>query len=98
MAKEKIKIGDFDILDYLKTERDIAGFLDAALENGDYEHFLRAIGIAAKARGINEMAQKIGVAREGLYKSFNGKSRPNFETVIRAVGDLGLRVRIEPRF
>ena len=93
--KEKITISDWNILDHLKTERDIAEYLNEALEEGDYDYFLHALGVVAKARGINDMAKKIGVTRESLYKSFNGKTRPNFETVLRAVKNLGLRIRIE---
>ena len=97
MAREKITISTWNILDHLKTERDIAEYLDDAVEGGDYAHFLHAIGVAAKARGVNNMAKKLGVTRESLYKNFNGKSRPNFETVFKAIDELGLRIHFSPR-
>ena len=93
----KVKIKKWNVLDHLKTNAEIAGYLEAALEEGDYEFFVIALGTAARARGINEMAKRIGVARESLYKSFSGTRRPNFETVFKAINDLGLRINISPQ-
>ena len=93
----KTKIKKWNILDHLKTNAEIAGYLDAALEENDYEFFIIALGTVARARGINEMAKRIGVSRESLYKSFSGVRRPNFETVFKAISDLGLRINIAPQ-
>lgn len=90
----KTKIKKWNILDHLKTDAEIAGYLETALEEKDYEFFIVALGTAAKARGINNMAKRIGVTRESLYKSFSGERRPNFETVFKAINDLGLRINI----
>ena len=93
----KTRIKKWNILDRLRTDAEITGYLDAALEENDYEFFIIALGTVAKARGINEMAKRLGVSRESLYKSFSGKRRPNFETVFRAIDDMGLRIHITPQ-
>ena len=92
--KKKLGVTRWNILDYLQTEEDISGYLDAALEEGDVAYFLKALGDAAKARGINEMAKKMGVNRESLYKSFAENKKPYFETVSKALDALGLEFHI----
>ena len=94
---KKIKTSEWNILDHLKTEQDIAGYLDAALEENDFEFFLTALGDASKARSINKIAKEIGVGRESLYKSLSGKTRPNAETVFKAINALGLKISISPK-
>ena len=95
---KELKVKEWNVLDYLETEEDIAEFLEAALEENDVEYFIKAIGTVAKARGINEMALKMGVNRESLYKSFNGKSKPRFETIMKALDALGLKMNIVPSY
>jgi probable addiction module antidote protein len=51
----KIKIKDlpkFDVIDYLKTEKDIAGYLSAVLEDRGPALFVAAIGDIARAKVI----------------------------------------------
>ena len=51
----KIKIKDlpkFDVDDYLKTEKDIVGYLLAVLEDGDPALFVAAIGDISRAKVI----------------------------------------------
>jgi probable addiction module antidote protein len=93
---EKIEITQWSVFDDLKTDEDIAGFLEACIEDNDYEFFTKALGIAAKARGINATAKKLGVPRDSLYKGFSGTHKPNFETVFKAISELGFRIRIVP--
>ena len=95
MAKEKIT--RWNILDYLDNEKSIAAYLQAALEENNPSGFLVAIGDVVRARGINAMAEEIGVSREGLYKSFSGKRKPNIETVFNVLDKLGLQIIIQPK-
>ncbi|MCL2092756.1 MAG: putative addiction module antidote protein [Treponema sp.] len=95
MAKEKIT--GWNILDYLDNEKTIAAYLQVALDENDSTGFLVAIGDVVRARGINAMAEEMGVSREGLYKSFSGKRKPNIETVFNALDKLGLQVTIQPK-
>ena len=98
MAKmKKIKIGDlpkFDVVDYLKTEADIAGYLTAVLEDGDPALFVAAIGDIARAKGMSDIAKKSGVTRESLYRALKIESRPRFETVARVIHALGMKLSV----
>lgn len=96
MNKSKT-VTKWDILTHLKTEKDIANYLEAALEENDIEFFLIALGDVAKAHSINKISKRIGVGRESLYKSFSGTRRPNVETVFKAIDALGLKIRFTPK-
>jgi len=95
MTKEKVS--RWNILDYLDNEKAIASYLQVALEENNPSGFLVAIGDVVRARGINAMAEEMGVSREGLYKSFSGKRKPNIETVFNALDKLGLQIIIQPK-
>jgi probable addiction module antidote protein len=90
------KFTKWSVFDDLKTDEDIASFLEACLEDNDYDFFFFLINIAARARGINKMAQEMGTPRESLYKSFSGNHKPNFETIFKAIKQLGFTVHIVP--
>ena len=96
-STKKTKIKDlkkFDVVDYLKTEKDIAAYLSAVLEDGDPALFVAAIGDIARAKGMTEIAKKSGVTRESLYRALKVEARPRFETVTRVVQALGMKLSI----
>lgn len=96
-SAQKTKIKDlkkFDVVDYLKTEKDIAAYLSAVLEDGDPALFVAAIGDIARAKGMTEIAKKSGVTRESLYRALKVEARPRFETVTRVVRALGMKLSI----
>ncbi len=96
-TKEDLKTSRFDVVNYLETEDEIQAYLEAAAEDGDVDELLEAINIAAKARGIAELAKKMGVNRTSLYKSLNGSVKPSFETVSKALACFGLRFSISKK-
>jgi probable addiction module antidote protein len=96
-TKKKIKIKNlpkFDVVDYLKTEKDIAGYLSAVLEDGDPALFVAAIGDIARAKGMTEIAKKSGVTRESLYRALKIEARPRFETVAKVIHALGMKLSV----
>ena len=96
-SAKKTKIKDlkkFDVVDYLKTEKDIAAYLSAVLEDGDPALFVAAIGDIARAKGMTEIAKKSGVTRESLYRALKVEARPRFETVTRVVQALGMKLSV----
>jgi probable addiction module antidote protein len=96
-SQKKIKIKNlpkFDVVDYLKTEKDIAGYLSAVLEDGDPALFVAAIGDIARAKGMSEIAKKSGVTREALYRALKVEARPRFETVSKVIHALGMKLTV----
>ena len=92
-----LKTKKFEVLDYLKTDKDIEEYLNAALEEGDYNFLPVALADIARARKAMSVAAKAaGVTRTGLYQSLSENGRPAFETVAKVAGSLGYRIALVP--
>lgn len=48
----------FDAADYLETEADIQEYLRLAAEDGNAQHLVYCLGVAARAKGMTEVAKK----------------------------------------
>jgi probable addiction module antidote protein len=88
------KIKPLDIAEYLETEEDIAGFLNDMLAEGTPADFRNALSIAARARGMTEIAQKANVTRASLYKSLSENGEPRFDTIRKVITAMGLKLAI----
>jgi len=89
-----VKTKPFDIAEHLETEEDIREFLQESLDTGDESDFIHALSIAARARGMTEVAKAAGVTRASLYKSLSEDGRPNFATVYKVTKALGCKLRV----
>ena len=89
-----LKLKPFEISDYLDDEEVIAEFLTAALEDPNPEVFVSAIGHVAKARGMTSVAESSGLGRESLYKAFAPGAKPRYETVVKVLRTLGVKLQV----
>ena len=94
MNKELIH---FDITEYLDSEEAMAEYLSQVLEDGDNEEFLRAIGHIAKANGVAQIAKETGLGRESLYKAFRPNAKPRFDTVMKVIDALKIKLNAAPQ-
>jgi probable addiction module antidote protein len=85
----------FDAAEHIKTPEDIAAFLEAAAEENDPAFMTEAIGIVARAIGMNEIAKQAGVTVNSLYKSLSENGNPSFSTVMRVLTALNIKVHYE---
>jgi len=92
MKKEKLKTTKWDAVDYLKTDQDMADYLEAAMEDGHPAVIATAIGNIARAKGMTQVARKAGIGRVSLYKALSPDGNPEFATVLKVVRALGLRL------
>lgn len=88
----------YDSADYLKTEEDIAAYLEAVMEDGgdDPAYVARALGVVARARNMTALAHEVGMSRVGLNKALSGQGNPTLSTVMKVAKALGLKVSIQP--
>lgn len=93
-----LKTTRLDIAELLETPEDISAFLQAAIEeDGDDAPFIaKALGIAARAKGMSELARETGLDRASLYKALSEHGNPTFDTVVRVARALGLKIKVEP--
>jgi probable addiction module antidote protein len=91
-----VKTRPYDSAEYLDSPEALADYLTEALETNDAAFIAQAIGTAARARGMTEIAREAGVSRENLYRSPNGQTKPEFETIVRVLAALGVRLAAKP--
>ena len=89
-------IKPFDIASHLHSDADIQAFMHETTQQGDASDFIHALSIAARARGMSEVARQAGVSRASLYKSLNDSANPKFETVYKVCQALGVRLLVSP--
>jgi probable addiction module antidote protein len=92
-----VKTTPFDAAEFLDSPEAIAEYLTEAFSDGDAAFISRAIGTAARAHGMAEVAREAGLSRENLYRSLNGETRPEFDTVLRVLDALGLKLEAKPK-
>lgn len=93
MKNKKIsELPEFDMAAYLKTEEDIAAYLTMVIEEGDPGELAHALGVAARARGMTDIADAAGISREALYKALRPNSQPRFDTINRVCSALGVKL------
>jgi probable addiction module antidote protein len=86
----------WDPADHLRTDEDMAAYLEAALEEGDPNLVTAALGDIARAKGMTQVAREAGLGRESLYKALSPSGNPEFATILKVVAALGLQLHATP--
>jgi len=88
----------WDAADYLKSEADMAAYLEACLEEApdDPAFLAAALGDIARAHGMVQLAKETGITRDGLYKALSKDGNPTFGTVLKVMRALGLTLVPKP--
>lgn len=92
----KTQTTPFDAANYIEGPEGAAAFLADALETGDAGYIQHALGVLARAKGMTDIAEASGLGRESLYKALKEGAHPQFETVLKVVTALGLRLSATP--
>ena len=92
-----MKTSKWDMAEFLDTKEDIIAHLTVALEENDIDFLLSVISALARAKGMAQIAEDLGVSREGLYKSLAPGSNPAFGTVVKTLDHLGFRLSIQQK-
>ncbi len=84
----------FDPANYLDDLEDVAGYLQIALEESDEDPAAvpRALGVIARSGNMSELAQRVGMSRDGLYKALSGSGNPTWTTVLKVCDALGIKI------
>jgi len=87
----------YDVAEHLRTPKDMAAYLEACLEDarGDAAFIAKALGDLARAKGMSQVARDAGLSRESLYKALSGDRTPGFDTVLKVMKALGLKLSAE---
>jgi probable addiction module antidote protein len=93
-SRTKTKTIPWDSAAHLKTDGDIAHYLEAVFEDGDPALIRHALGVIARAKGMSQIAKDAGLGRESLYKALSPEGNPEFATVLKVLRALGLKFKV----
>ena len=87
----------YDVAEHLRTPEEMAAYLEACFDEagGDAAFIAKALGDIARAKGMGKVAREAGLSRESLYKALSGERSPGFDTILKVVRALGLRLHAE---
>ena len=86
------KTTKFEAAEYLDSKEAIAIYLKEALLTGNQKFIAHSFGVAAKAKGMSELAKETGLSREHLYSSFSEKGNPTLKTLLAVTKCFGINL------
>ena len=86
----------FDAADCLNDDETIAHCIAVALEDPNPEVFLMAVRDVARARGMTHLARHSGRGRESLYKALSPGAKPRYDTMLKLLAALGVKLNVVP--
>lgn len=86
----------FDPADYIHDTDDAVVLLEAALEDSadDPGALPAALGIIARSGNMSELARRVDMSRDGLYRALSGDGNPTWSTVLKVTQALNLRLEV----
>lgn len=96
MTTKSEKFKPLDVAEYLYSMEDVSAYLEIALEESaeDPTAVPRALGVTARSQNMSELARRVGMSRDGLYKALSAEGNPTWSTVLRVTNALGLRLTL----
>lgn len=97
IAMAKTKTSRYDVAEHLRTPQEMAAYLEACIDeaDGDAAFIAKALGDIARAKGMGQVAKDAGLSRESLYKALSGDRSPDFDTILRVMSALGIKLHAE---
>ena len=91
---EETKFRRFEAADHLDDLDDVTAYLEIALQESadDPTAVPRALGVIARSQNMSELARRVGMSRDGLYKALSAEGNPTWSTVLKVTNALGLRL------
>ncbi|OOH89854.1 putative addiction module antidote protein [Pasteurellaceae bacterium 15-036681] len=94
LSEDDLMVSEFDELEHLKDDDVAFHYLNFALESGNYEEIILALGNIAKAKGIgmSELSRQTGLGRGSLYKTLSGKADIKLTTFLKILNVFNLQL------
>lgn len=86
----------FIAAEHLRSEAEVAAYIEAMLEDGD----ARAVPVALRTivdavGGMTALAEKTGLSRETLYRTLSERGNPRLDTLAVILAAFGLRLTVQ---
>ena len=80
----------------MRSEGEIAAYIEAMLEDGDARAIPVALRTVADAvGGMAALAKKTGLSRETLYRTLSERGNPRLDTLAVILAAFGLRMTVQ---
>ena len=66
------------------------------MEDPNPDVFLTAVRDVARARGMAQLAKDAGLGRESLYKALTPGAKPRYDTMLKLLHALGVKLSASP--
>lgn len=93
-ARAKPATRAHDPASWIKTEDDIAYYLEALIEDGDPRVLTTGLRNVAHVCGMAELARRTGLSRETLYRTLSEEGNPTLDTLTRLLAAFNLRLAV----
>lgn len=85
------------LIESLKEPSEAAGYLNAALDDGDIEGFLEALRNVVEAYGgMTKLSEKSDKSRNSLYKTISTRGNPYLRNTNEILHALGFHLSVTP--
>jgi probable addiction module antidote protein len=88
--KRAEKLTTYDPAEDLGSDEAIATFMAEAFQTNDVGYIAHALGVVARAKGMAQIAERTGLSREQLYRSFSANGNPTLKTTLAVMNALGV--------
>ena len=86
------KLTNYDPVEDLNSDEAIAVFMAEAFKTNDAAYIAHALGVVARAKGMAQIADRTGLSREQLYRSFSENGNPTLKTTLAVMKALGIEL------
>lgn len=88
------KTAPYDVVEFLETPEEMTAYLEACIQEseGDSCFIAKALGDIARTKGMPQIARETGLSRHILYKPLSGDRSPSFDTFLKFISALGLKL------
>jgi probable addiction module antidote protein len=92
------KYPSFDAANYVADTEDAVSLLQVALEDSvdDPGALPAALGLLARSGNMSELARRVGMSRDGLYRALSAEGNPTWSTILRVTQALDLHLEVRP--
>ena len=96
MTRPHLKTTRYDSAYHLKSKKDIAAYIDAALRTDDRAIIRQAITTVSRALGVMKIARDSGIGHEHLCRALAADEKRDVNTLIKVARSLrALHSRVE---
>jgi len=85
----------WDSAAYLRTNEEIANYLEAVFEDGDPALIAHGLGVVARARACRRVHRRPAWDGRVFYKALSKDDNPELATVLKVLQALGLKLKVE---